>query len=373
MSEYQYVHFLAVDRPLDDDQLEFMEQQSTRAEISRWQFKNEYLYSDFRGDADEVLRRGYDVHLHYANFGIRKLMFRLPGGLPWNEKTFDAYQVEYGNEWKADEKGRGGILVIEPEADAGTYDEEYYEFDGDELMPHLARVRELLVGGDLRPLYLAWLACSGDPDAVEPPVPAGFGELSPELVALAEFYELYEDLIRAAADRSPPAPNSEDRQQQLRAWVDARSTDELRDIACRMLAEGSSGVRAETLARIRDESAAIGWPIAEPTRTLGELLEAAEKHENQRLEREELERERARQARLRAIAADPDKTIANVRKLVKLRSTSEYEQAAQELAELREALGPKRAQVVAETLVRENPTLNRLKSALRKQGLIAKR
>ncbi len=24
-------------------------------------------------DADEMLRRGYDVHLHYANFGIRKL------------------------------------------------------------------------------------------------------------------------------------------------------------------------------------------------------------------------------------------------------------------------------------------------------------
>jgi hypothetical protein len=323
-----------------------------------------------------MLRRGYDMHLHYANFGMRKLMFRLPAGLPWNEKSFDAFRVEYGIEWKADQKGHGGILVIEPEAEEG-YEVEYYKFDGDELIPHLARVRELLIGGDLRPLYLAWLACSGDPDAVEPPVPAGFGELPPELVALAEFYELHEDLIRAAADRSPPAPNSEDRQHQLETWVDAQSEDDLRDIVCRMLAEGSSGVHAETLARIRDESATIEWPTEEPTRTLGELLKVAGQYENQRLLREESEQARARELHLQAIAADPNKTIANVKKLVKLGSTAEYELAAQELADLREALGPnrgpKRAQAVAEKLVADNPTLNRLKSALRRHGLIAKR
>ncbi len=38
MSEYQYLHFLAIDRPLDDEQLEFMRRQSTRAEVSQWEF-----------------------------------------------------------------------------------------------------------------------------------------------------------------------------------------------------------------------------------------------------------------------------------------------------------------------------------------------
>lgn len=33
-----------------------------------------------------MMRRGYDVHLHYANFGVRKLMFRLPQGLPMNQR-----------------------------------------------------------------------------------------------------------------------------------------------------------------------------------------------------------------------------------------------------------------------------------------------
>jgi hypothetical protein len=42
VSEYQYVAFRAVDRPLTDKELKFAEQQSTRAEITRWSFQNEY-------------------------------------------------------------------------------------------------------------------------------------------------------------------------------------------------------------------------------------------------------------------------------------------------------------------------------------------
>ncbi len=38
MSEYQLIHFLAIDRPLDDQQLEFMRQQSTGAGITRREF-----------------------------------------------------------------------------------------------------------------------------------------------------------------------------------------------------------------------------------------------------------------------------------------------------------------------------------------------
>lgn len=53
MSEYQFVHFLAIDRPLNDEQLDFMQRQSSRAEITRWSFTNEYHYGDFHGNARE--------------------------------------------------------------------------------------------------------------------------------------------------------------------------------------------------------------------------------------------------------------------------------------------------------------------------------
>jgi len=122
MSEYQFVHFLAIDKPLTGEQLEFMNRQSSRADISQWEFTNEYHYGDFRGKAKEMLRQGYDLHLHYANFGIRKLMIRLPAGLPCDRRTFQAFLPEYKVSWHADSPAKGGILEIQPEADAGTWD-----------------------------------------------------------------------------------------------------------------------------------------------------------------------------------------------------------------------------------------------------------
>ena len=82
MSEYQYISFRAIDAPVSERNLKYMQRQSSRAEITPWSFDNEYHYGDFRGNAVEMLRRGYDLHLHYANFGVRKLMIRLPHGLP---------------------------------------------------------------------------------------------------------------------------------------------------------------------------------------------------------------------------------------------------------------------------------------------------
>ena len=91
MSEYQYVAFRAIDRPLNERELGFARKQSTRAEITRWSFTNEYHFGDFHGDTDGLLRRGYDVHLHYANFGVRRIALRLPAGLPFSKSLGTKY------------------------------------------------------------------------------------------------------------------------------------------------------------------------------------------------------------------------------------------------------------------------------------------
>jgi hypothetical protein len=371
MSEYQFVQFLAIDRPLNDEQLEFMRQQSTRAEITPREFTNEYHFGDFHGNSPEMLRQGYDVHLHYANFGIRRLMIRLPGGLPCDQRTFDAYQVDNGLAWHKDKRGKGGILWIEPEADAGTYEELY---DVNTLLHEIAPIREMLIGGDLRPLYLAWLACAGEDDSPEPPVPAGLDKLTPALDAMAEFYEVSEDLIAAAAKQSPPLPKTADASETLKGWVSKQSKDDLQSLVGRLLGADAARARAEVLSRIRDEMGVPAWAMAEPTRTLGELRQSAAQVGERRTRREQQAHEAKRRKRLAAIAADPQTTIANVEKLVKVHAVANYEQAARELAELREALGPERGPIeardVAERLRRENPRLNRLGAILRKHGLL---
>ncbi len=56
VSEYQFVHFLAMDRPLDDKPLAFMKRQSTCADVTRWEFTNEYHFGDFHGNAKEMVQ-----------------------------------------------------------------------------------------------------------------------------------------------------------------------------------------------------------------------------------------------------------------------------------------------------------------------------
>ena len=95
MSEYQYVGFRAIDGPVSVENLEFMKRQSSRAEVTSRSFDNEYHFGDFGGNAAEMLRRGYDVHLHFASYGVRKLMIRLPDGLP-NPQTSEKYLEKDG-------------------------------------------------------------------------------------------------------------------------------------------------------------------------------------------------------------------------------------------------------------------------------------
>lgn len=372
MSEYQFIHFLAVDRPLDDSQLEFMRRQSTRAQVTRREFTNEYHFGDFHGDAAGMLRRGFDVQLHYANFGTRRLMFRLPR----QPDMLSACQTTCGMDWIADARGPAGILTIDPEADAGTYDDAYFDFQS--LTAELASLREMLMAGDFRPLYIAWLACCDDDDR-EPFVPAGLSELPTALTEFARFYEIDSDLLAAAAERSPALADQDVRNADatLRSWVDEQSEADLRDLVTDLLSDPTPATRTELLTFIREESDLPVWPAAEPLRDLSELLAAAEQSRNRRVDAENRERVLARQARLKSIAAEPDQVVVSVKRLVQQRSTSSYQQAAQELSDLREALGEttgtQKAQTVARQLVRSHPTLNRLKAALRQQRLLPER
>jgi hypothetical protein len=113
MSEYQYVGFRAIDAPVGKKNLEYMGTQSSHAEITPWSFDSEYGYGDFHGDAREMLRRGYDLFFHYANFGVRTLTIRLPDGLP-QAAAAEPYFIEDSFEFQKDKKGKGGLLVIDP-------------------------------------------------------------------------------------------------------------------------------------------------------------------------------------------------------------------------------------------------------------------
>jgi hypothetical protein len=387
MSEFQYVAFRAVDRPLDDRQLAFAEQQSSRADVSRWELSVDYHYGSFRGDVDGLLRRGYDVFLQYTNYGDREIRMRLPQGLPVSREQWSQFIDGERLVWKPDKKGTAGILSLHPFHEPGDLDE-VWEFDV--YLDAAAGLRDRLIAGDTRPLYVMWLCASSD-DYIDPAemlsadVPAGLAEMSQNGDQFLEFYGLDPFLRIAASEDGESAPSEASRSERLQDWLGAVSESRSKKLLSRFIIEDPAAVKAELVAEMRDCQDSPAWPMSRSRRSLqdlieraGELLQAANakaaKKADAAAKREAAKIERERQARMKEMVADPKSWLKKSEKLADARGTVNYKAAAEILADLREAIGGVEGDKItrkhAAHLVKKYPTLNHLKSSLRKRGLL---
>jgi hypothetical protein len=377
MSEYQFIAFRAIDGPVSEKNLDYMRRQSKRAEITPWSFENEYNYGDFDGNVLEMLRRGYDIHFHYANFGIRKLLIRFPHGLP-DLRAAKPYFVKDSLRFIKDKQGEGGVLEINPYFEPDDLEDLY---DLDSILERLAPLRAEILDGDLRPLYIAHLGVvsSGehDPDETqEGPVPARLDKPSHAQLCLAEVYGLKEALIEAAAQAGPPMTATDDVSTARAEWL--REQPELPKDAwlAAMLADPSAAVRAEILAKFRADQPTTTWPTAQPNRTISQLQVAAAEVANVTKRKAAAKAARQRAKKLAEMALDPDVTLRATNQLVAKRSKDAYRRASELLADLREALAESGRSALATEKARQlvvaNPTLRALATELRRQKLFDK-
>jgi hypothetical protein len=377
MSEFQYVGFRAAEKPVSEKDLEYMRQQSSRAEITPWSFDNEYHYGDFRGDLLSMLRRGYYLHLHYANFGIRKLLIRLPHNLP-NTPGARPYFAEDGFQLLKDKQGPSGILCISPYQEPGDQEELW---NVHEILDRLVPLRANILEGDLRPLYLAHLAVMSDAEhdreeTTEGPVPAGLGNLTAPQRALTKLFGLSDALIAAAAEGNSGQPVQEDLRELYAGWLQNLPQASKDAWLLEWLVDVHSSVRSDMLAAFRKSRPIAAWPTVQRNRTIAELEMAAEDIHKQVVRQAEEEAAQQRVKRLADMVADPAPTLRETEWLVKLRSRDAYIEIAMLLKDLREALaGTKQsglAEQQAQKLKKANPTLNLLTSELRRAGFVAK-
>ncbi len=133
-------------------------------------------------------------------------------------------------------------------------------------------LREELLQGDLRLLYLAWLQSGFAEDAdvelenmMEPPIPANLKQLSPALESFVELFDVDRDLIVAAADASP---TSQAIAEPIEDWIAALPELERNRYLVRV-AKGESHVGAELIQHLRQS---FGQPIASTGETSGRSL-----------------------------------------------------------------------------------------------------
>ena len=388
MSEFQFVGFRAIDRPLTDEQLEFAESQSSRAEITRWSFTNGYNYGDFRGDTQRLLRSGYDIHLHYANFGVRTVMMRLPAGIPFPKPIWSQYVDGERVAWKQDKKKSSGTLIVSPYLEPGELEDIW---EPHAYLDDIVAVRNALVGGDLRTLYAIWLSAAQDsyvdPEEIaEPSVPAGLDSPTHPYQRLLELYDVDPLTLVAAAETALPYPKTADTETIAKRWAKALPVGEVRELLVELLLGDTATTKAAINARIHDESDAPTWPSTPADRTLQQLqyrTSQLREEENARVgaqrqaaaKKAAKRKEQQRQDRMAQMVHEPDRWLKEADKLVAQRGTENYNAAADILADLGEAIGGERGTKIvyqhAAHLAKSYPTLNRLKSSLRKRGLLS--
>jgi chorismate mutase len=341
MSEYQRYEFMTIDRPLTRAQLDAVNALSSHIEASSTHALIEYHWGDFKHDPIKVLREFFDGFLYWANWGAPELAFRFPHGiLPAD--LIDGYDLdEFVTFTRHPDYDLLDIHFGEMEAP-----DEWIEYE----LGSLIAIRDELMEGDLRALYIVWLAGQRmiegydeeeeeeeeDWEIIVPPVPPGFGMLTAAQQALAELLQVPQELLDAAARNSNAAMPSPD--DNFVAWVELLPQARRSDYLVR-LAHNEPGLSRLLVRELRELSQ--GKTIATPStgeRVTYATLLAESKAIKARLEREKREQEQlARQRHLQEIHDHQDAYWHQVDQAVTRSTGTGYDEATRVLIELREA------------------------------------
>ena len=348
MSEYQRYEFMTIDRPLTRAQLDAVNALSSHIEASSTHALIEYHWGDFKHNPIGVLHEFFDGFLYWANWGSPQLAFRFPHGiLPAD--LIDGYDLE-------------DFVKFTQYPDYDILDIHFGEMQGpDEWTAYelgsLIAIRDELMEGDLRVLYIVWLAAQimiegydeeedYDEEEIEdeeeddeisvPPVPPGFGTLTAAQQALAELLQVPQELLVATARQSNAAVSST--KDDVAAWVKLLPPERQNDYLVR-LAHNEPGLSRLLVRELRE----LGQDKSRVTPSTGEHVTYAtllveSKAITAQLEREKREQEQAARLRhLQEIHDHQDAYWHQVEQAVMRGTGTGYDEAVRLLVELREA------------------------------------
>jgi hypothetical protein len=342
MSEYQYYEFTAVDKPLNEKDMQALRNLSTRAQITISSFVNEYNWGDFKGNPLKLMERYFDAFLYVANWGTHWFMLKVPRHL---------VDVDLVNKYcpggSAVIHEKGNHLVFEFTSE--TEDHEWEQGEG--WLSSLISLRADIINGDYRSLYLAWLFCAQmeemEDDESEPPVPPNLADLNAPLQSLVDFMRIDTDLIAVAAENS----TSEDRQtdpEALKTWIHNLPASEKDDILFQVVEAPRPHLRTELMQRFQQAvSTKDNSRMDKQLRSVEELLSRAETFATERKRRaaEQKAKEQARKKKEKALAreqyleslADREGSIwKKVGELIDSKQPAKYDEAIKLLVDLRD-------------------------------------
>ena len=342
MSEYQYYEFTAVDKPLNEKEMQSLRNISSRAQITPTSFVNEYHWGDFKGNPLKLVEKYFDAFLYVANWGTRWLMLKVPRHL------IDVQLVSKycpGDSAVIHEKENHLIFEFTSETDDYEWEE------GAGWLSSLISLRADILNSDYRSLYLAWLFCAQmeeiEDDESEPPVPPNLTNLNAPLKSWVDFMRIDTDLIDVAAENSI----SESRQtdpKALKTWIHHLPVSEKDDILFRLVKAPSPHLGTELMHRFQQTvSTTANSKMGNQLRRVKDLISKAEIYAEERKRRaaEKKARAQARKKRERALAREKyieslagreDSIWKKVAAFIDSKQPAKYDEAVKLLVDLRD-------------------------------------
>jgi len=297
VSEYQLYHFQAIDQPLNEQQMQELREISTRADITPTSFVNHYNWGNLKANPRDLVRQYFDAYVYTANWGTHRFMLKIPRDLI-DLDLAEQYCAEYFDIYVSKEYA---ILDFVSEDEGYGYD--YVEEDGG-WMASLLPLRDAIMQGDLRALYLGWLAnVREEDDAEEPPLPPGMSQFSGSLQTFVRFMRIDEHLVQAATQGDAQPPPEELSNDEMAAWVSSLAVSEKDDVLLTLLAAKTES--RNVIGRLRQQFYK-DWRQSHPTpgaslsrRTADELWQIRERlaETEKRRQREQAAKERAERER----------------------------------------------------------------------------
>ena len=341
MSEYQYYEFAAIDGPISDEGLRYAQSCSSRASVSRVRWQNTYNFGDFHGSVDTLLKY-YDAHFYIANWGTVRLGLAFPKGAiaPEAIQPYLRGGERYEDTLTVKESGNRRVVYWERNEEGG-----WFETGGDGLIDQLIGVREELMRGDYRALFLGWLADfipdewldPGDGAVVMPPIPAGLNHLSPALAQLIEHFPPDPDALAVAAELSQD--DTRDRIP-IGAVLERLSATEMRTLLARVAEGGSPGVMAELNRLTHPQVQIPAGQRMKCTDFAAKTIEAREARQSKEAKAATAKRQREAESRkqhLNSVKQRADTIWEALDPLMDQKIASAYDQVAAQLQELSDA------------------------------------
>jgi hypothetical protein len=164
--------------------------------MSEFRLVNTHEWGNFKADPRDLVVKCFDAFLYYANWGTRRLILRVPSTRlePRIAKQYVAIRSGSARNSRSvatvTAAGRNLLIDLWSENEAG---DDWLDVEPG-LLSALVPIRNELMAGDHRALYLGWRLCAQAGEiaacARPPPVPKGSSRLTGSQQALVEFLRI---------------------------------------------------------------------------------------------------------------------------------------------------------------------------------------